>query len=772
MANDYITHVTLPNKQQYWLKDETLNVFSGTCHTSGNIAIKEVSCPDSFTLTKGTVIFVTFDNTNTVPVDLLRLRVNSTTTNDAKPIKHEYNGTESNIPGVEFLRADQTYQFYYDGINWVTLMDYNSLYNYMRPYETTQPESYGSAGANPAKVADGGWRFSLSAGKYFAYTQYYDNLAESELTLNIDGTGAKPIYINGMISSSTNYILPGGQYIVYYDGTNYHFRTDYYFPGVVHDTYAAHISSTTNAIAYYTDNYGTFGTHASQDGALYATTENGTLHWGTLPIAQGGTGAQEFEANSAIISGNSATAALTTRSILNNIAPTSITANDHLITANTLYNYIGNQNLSHVGTVVDGTWNASIISTSYGGTGNMAFNANTLIYANSTTQLSSATNIYATTSAIAINSTAAPTEGNLQVKGSSVLQDVLPELNDSYNLGRDSTRWANIYLSTALRVGAQSTTTNYNSDTQGSFVGPGLFSSMIMSTTSNGYYLYGNEHEYGYFSIDTLGTSSTLGIAELSVGNSFEQNQSYNSMGRVKIYHTNSAYSNYTADSWTSNGTIETFTMIGATSNTANADSWTTLILGNNQSKAIANNSHSQGRIQIYSDSATYTEIRSQDTTQNHIFYLPQYNDDMYATHVSSTAAVGGPTQPVYVEANGHIVSTTATVGDSYTPAYLNAGISTITYPTQEQSFKFEEGDASITLTSSAYCPSINNVYVLQIVVNGGTANLIEPIQWQAKATPGDNTTGDIILSTSAVLGDVTGYILTARGRTAPDSNT
>ena len=53
----------------------------------------------------------------------------------------------------------------------------------------------------------------------------------------------------------------------------------------------ANITTTANAVAYYTDTTGTFGSKASADGVLYATAANGTLNWGTLPVAQGGTGA-------------------------------------------------------------------------------------------------------------------------------------------------------------------------------------------------------------------------------------------------------------------------------------------------------------------------------------------------------------------------------------------------------------------------------------------------------------------------------------------------
>lgn len=58
------------------------------------------------------------------------------------------------------------------------------------------------------------------------------NTAKSAITLNVNSKGAKPIHINGTASSSTNYTLPAGSYIVYYDGTNYHFRTDGLLPGL------------------------------------------------------------------------------------------------------------------------------------------------------------------------------------------------------------------------------------------------------------------------------------------------------------------------------------------------------------------------------------------------------------------------------------------------------------------------------------------------------------------------------------------------------------
>lgn len=59
---------------------------------------------------------------------------------------------------------------------------------------------------------------------------HYDNTAAAALTLNVNSHGAKPIYINGVASSASNHTLPRGTYFVYFDGTNWYFRTDNILP--------------------------------------------------------------------------------------------------------------------------------------------------------------------------------------------------------------------------------------------------------------------------------------------------------------------------------------------------------------------------------------------------------------------------------------------------------------------------------------------------------------------------------------------------------------
>lgn len=51
------------------------------------------------------------------------------------------------------------------------------------------------------------------------------------ITMKINASSPIPVYINGDPSSTTNYSLPGGSYIAFYDGTNIYLRTDGQLPG-------------------------------------------------------------------------------------------------------------------------------------------------------------------------------------------------------------------------------------------------------------------------------------------------------------------------------------------------------------------------------------------------------------------------------------------------------------------------------------------------------------------------------------------------------------
>lgn len=92
-----------------------------------------------------------------------------------------------------------------------------------------------SSAATRAKTANF-TNFALKDNSWVQINMAYGNSAAKEITLNINNTGAKPIYINGLPSSDSNYELPAGTYFVFYDGTAYYFQTDSYLYGTVPST--------------------------------------------------------------------------------------------------------------------------------------------------------------------------------------------------------------------------------------------------------------------------------------------------------------------------------------------------------------------------------------------------------------------------------------------------------------------------------------------------------------------------------------------------------
>lgn len=93
-----------------------------------------------------------------------------------------------------------------------------------------------TASTTTAKVGSHTY-YALRAGNYTLVTLRYGNTRAGAITLNINSTGAKPIYINGSPSSASNYTLPAGTYIVYYDGTAYYFNTDGMISGPIYELF-------------------------------------------------------------------------------------------------------------------------------------------------------------------------------------------------------------------------------------------------------------------------------------------------------------------------------------------------------------------------------------------------------------------------------------------------------------------------------------------------------------------------------------------------------
>ena len=220
VANRYITYYY---DGTYWvwdnmcaeLNDNNRKSFYGTCSTAGDVSAKVVSISDTngWELRAGTVIGVKFTNTNTA--SNVTFNVNNS---GAKSIYYNnavYTGNANSVCGY----ANRTTFYMYNGSQWVFLSQ--GVTN-----SDTHTSAYCStAGNTSAKVASCSG-YALTSKSHLHIIMTNANTVKGAITLNVNGRGAKPIYINGSASSSSNYTLPAGSYLIYYNGTNYYFRTD------------------------------------------------------------------------------------------------------------------------------------------------------------------------------------------------------------------------------------------------------------------------------------------------------------------------------------------------------------------------------------------------------------------------------------------------------------------------------------------------------------------------------------------------------------------
>ena len=212
----------------------------GYCETAAATAAKTVTVGGTFTLATGAFVIVKFKYANTASSPTLN--VNGT---GAKPI-YQYGTTKvSTSSTTTGWTAGAVQLLVYDGSGWIRDFWSNTTYSKDAVQCTTAADTAAKEGSTSY--------YDLN-NDYFVVMLTYANTAASAITLDINDKGAKPIYINGTASSSTNYTLPTGLYLVHYDGTNYHFRTDGKIPGTVvnADKLTTNAGSTTQPV-YFAD---------------------------------------------------------------------------------------------------------------------------------------------------------------------------------------------------------------------------------------------------------------------------------------------------------------------------------------------------------------------------------------------------------------------------------------------------------------------------------------------------------------------------------------
>ncbi len=184
----------------------------GICETTAGTAAKAVDMT-GFTLFTGATIFVRFTYANSASSPTLN--VNET---GAKPL-YQYGTTAMGTNTSTSWAAGSVLALTYDGTGWIRTYYVNSTYTVTSVWCNT-------AAGTAAKVSSNSTYYALRAGNVFELTLRYANSYAGAITLNVNSTGAKPIYINGEASSASNCTLPAGKYMVFYDGEAYQFRTD------------------------------------------------------------------------------------------------------------------------------------------------------------------------------------------------------------------------------------------------------------------------------------------------------------------------------------------------------------------------------------------------------------------------------------------------------------------------------------------------------------------------------------------------------------------
>jgi len=120
-----------------------------------------------------------------------------------------------------------------DGKGHVTGLSVTSGKIPANPNTNTIPSAYCDTAAGTAAKLASCTNYKLLSKSFIHVIVVNTNTSASAITLNINGQGAKPIYIDGAASSASNYNLPQGSYIAYYDGTRYYFRKDGKLPASI-----------------------------------------------------------------------------------------------------------------------------------------------------------------------------------------------------------------------------------------------------------------------------------------------------------------------------------------------------------------------------------------------------------------------------------------------------------------------------------------------------------------------------------------------------------
>lgn len=239
-SSNVTANITVPTKVSDLTNTSGGFVTYCTCTSAANATTKTItvdSGDSNWTLRKGTVIGVRYTNSNTA--SNVKLDVGGS---GAKSVYYN-TGVNTGTSTIVFGYANRTIFYMYDGTYWVWISMSMSDGN-----DNTIPTAISWTAAGTAAKTASMSNYTATANRYVVINFQYANTSASAITLNINGTGAKPLYINGAASSSSNYSFAAGPYILWYNGTNYYLDTSGNIPRTVHPVDVAAVTDPTATV--------------------------------------------------------------------------------------------------------------------------------------------------------------------------------------------------------------------------------------------------------------------------------------------------------------------------------------------------------------------------------------------------------------------------------------------------------------------------------------------------------------------------------------------
>ena len=240
-----VSKITLPSGEEYNIKDATargklIYPVIGTQTESTNLWTGNIDAP---ALYDGMTIAYFLPYTGNSSNATLNLTLSDGTTTGAVNVYH--NGT-TRMTSHE--AAGSTIIFTYWSAGSISVAGTATTDNRWTrgDYDSNSYNMHSATGASTAaKAVKATYYYDPKQGDCFPMTFRYANTKAAALTMNVNDTGAYPLYINGTVSSSTNYTIPRGLVWAYFDGTNWHINSD----GTVPRAYYTYIGIPASAIS-------------------------------------------------------------------------------------------------------------------------------------------------------------------------------------------------------------------------------------------------------------------------------------------------------------------------------------------------------------------------------------------------------------------------------------------------------------------------------------------------------------------------------------------